>query len=84
MSCCAAGTESAAELEALKSQGPSAEEMWLSSRALGDGMRQVDLIVDSGPCKLEPSTVVDLTGAVPVIVRKGLGRIEGLEIIHGD
>lgn len=50
MSCCAAGTESAAELEALKSEGPSAEEMWLSSRPLGDGLRQVDLIVPGVHC----------------------------------
>jgi hypothetical protein len=50
MSCCAAGTESAAELEALKSDGPSAEEMWLSSRVLGNGMRQVDLIVPGVHC----------------------------------
>ncbi|AKH99938.1 copper/silver-translocating P-type ATPase,heavy metal-translocating P-type ATPase, Cd/Co/Hg/Pb/Zn-transporting [Hoeflea sp. IMCC20628] len=50
MSCCAAGTESAAELEALKSEAPSAEEMWLSSRPLSDGMRQVDLIVPGVHC----------------------------------
>ncbi|WP_339761409.1 cation-translocating P-type ATPase [uncultured Hoeflea sp.] len=50
MSCCAAGTESAAELEALKTEAPSAEEMWLSSRALGEGLRQVDLIVPGVHC----------------------------------
>ena len=50
MSCCAAGTESAAELEALKTEAPSAEEMWLSSRPLGEGLRQVDLIVPGVHC----------------------------------
>ncbi|MGJ8569939.1 MAG: cation-translocating P-type ATPase [Hoeflea sp.] len=50
MSCCAAGTESAAELEALKTEAPSAEEMWLSSRRLGEGLRQVDLIVPGVHC----------------------------------
>src|SRR5690606_32622900 len=50
MSCCAAGTESAAELEALKSEAPSAEEMWLSSRVLGSGLRQVDLVVPGVHC----------------------------------
>lgn len=46
--------------------------------------RHLDLIVDAGPCKLEPSTIVDLTGDVPVVVRKGLGPIDGLEVIDGD
>ena len=50
MSCCAAGTESAAELETLKSEAPSPEEMWLSSRTLGNNMRQVDLIVPGVHC----------------------------------
>jgi tRNA threonylcarbamoyl adenosine modification protein (Sua5/YciO/YrdC/YwlC family) len=35
--------------------------------------KQVDLVVDSGSCGLEPTTVVDLTGEVPVLVRRGRG-----------
>ncbi|PWV95360.1 Cu2+-exporting ATPase [Hoeflea marina] len=50
MSCCAAGTESASELEALKTEGPSADELWLASRPLGNGMRQCDLIVPGVHC----------------------------------
>ncbi|WP_420409990.1 cation-translocating P-type ATPase [Hoeflea sp.] len=50
MSCCAAGTESAADLDRLESEGPSAEEMWVSSRPLGNGLRQVDLIVPGVHC----------------------------------
>ena len=50
MSCCAAGTESAAELETLKSEAPSPEETLLSSRTLGNNMRQVDLIVPGVHC----------------------------------
>lgn len=34
---------------------------------------QVDAVIDSGPCGVEPTTVVDLTGEVPVIVRAGRG-----------
>ncbi len=33
----------------------------------------VDLIIDSGSCGLEPSTVVDLTGDCPVVLRRGKG-----------
>lgn len=35
--------------------------------------RQVDLIIDAGPCGLVPTTVVDLTGEQPVLIRQGRG-----------
>jgi len=35
--------------------------------------KQVDLIVDGGACSFEPTTVVDLTGAEPELVRNGRG-----------
>jgi tRNA threonylcarbamoyl adenosine modification protein (Sua5/YciO/YrdC/YwlC family) len=34
---------------------------------------QVDLIIDAGNCGHEPTTVVDLTGSYPVILRRGKG-----------
>jgi tRNA threonylcarbamoyl adenosine modification protein (Sua5/YciO/YrdC/YwlC family) len=34
---------------------------------------RIDLLIDSGNCGVEPSTVVDLTGDVPVVVRRGKG-----------
>ncbi|MFK5915768.1 MAG: L-threonylcarbamoyladenylate synthase [Woeseiaceae bacterium] len=34
---------------------------------------QVDLVIDGGYCGLEPTTVVDMTGDVPVIARRGEG-----------
>jgi tRNA threonylcarbamoyl adenosine modification protein (Sua5/YciO/YrdC/YwlC family) len=34
---------------------------------------QVDLIIDGGSCGQEPTTVVDLTGTVPVLIRIGKG-----------
>jgi tRNA threonylcarbamoyl adenosine modification protein (Sua5/YciO/YrdC/YwlC family) len=37
--------------------------------------RQVDLVIDAGSCGTEPSTVIDLTGAAPVVVRKGKGSL---------
>ncbi len=34
----------------------------------------VDLLIDGGGCGLEPTTVVDLSGPVPVVLRQGKGR----------
>lgn len=34
----------------------------------------VDLLVDGGGCGLEPTTVVDLSGPAPVVLRQGKGR----------
>lgn len=34
----------------------------------------VDVIIDGGTCGLEPTTVVDLTGDVPQVIRSGLGE----------
>ena len=34
---------------------------------------QVDLIIDGGNCGYEPTTVVDLTGDYPLIIREGKG-----------
>ena len=36
---------------------------------------QVDLILGGGSCGIEPTTVVDLTGAAPVVTRKGKGDL---------
>ena len=34
----------------------------------------IDLIIDGGACSFEPTTVVDLTGAEPELVRQGRGN----------
>jgi len=39
---------------------------------------QVDMVVDGGLLSAEPSTVIDLSGAEPVIVREGKGDVEAL------
>lgn len=37
---------------------------------------EVDMVVDGGSCGLEMTTVVDLTGEVPVVVRTGKGSVK--------
>jgi len=37
---------------------------------------QVDLVIDGGPVGLEPTTVIDLTGAVPQLIRRGKGDVK--------
>ena len=41
----------------------------------------IDLVLDGGACGIEPSTVIDLTGATPHLVRAGIGDLApfGLE-----
>jgi len=39
----------------------------------------VDLVVDAGSCGIEPTTVVDLTGNYPVVLRKGKGDADNFE-----
>ena len=36
---------------------------------------QVDIVLDGGNCGLEPTTVVDLAGPAPVVIRTGKGDI---------
>jgi tRNA threonylcarbamoyl adenosine modification protein (Sua5/YciO/YrdC/YwlC family) len=38
--------------------------------------KSVDLVIDSGACPAEPSTVIDLSGDEPVLVRAGRGSLE--------
>ena len=40
---------------------------------------EVDLIVDGGSCGIEPTTVIDLTGSFPVILREGKGSTEDFQ-----
>jgi tRNA threonylcarbamoyl adenosine modification protein (Sua5/YciO/YrdC/YwlC family) len=37
------------------------------------------LVLDAGPSGLEPTSVIDLTGPVPQIVRRGLGDVSAFE-----
>lgn len=40
--------------------------------------KQVDLVIDGGACSLEPTTVVDLTGPEPELIRQGCGDCAAL------
>ena len=35
--------------------------------------RQVELVIDGGACSLQPTTVIDLTGDEPLLLRQGRG-----------
>lgn len=35
----------------------------------------LDLVIDAGSCGAEPSTVIDLSGAAPVVLRRGKGPL---------
>jgi tRNA threonylcarbamoyl adenosine modification protein (Sua5/YciO/YrdC/YwlC family) len=37
--------------------------------------RSVELVIDAGSCGVEPSTVIDLTGDAPLVVRAGKGSL---------
>ena len=38
--------------------------------------KQVDLIIDSGTCGLEPTTMIDLVEGIPEVIREGKGDAE--------
>jgi tRNA threonylcarbamoyl adenosine modification protein (Sua5/YciO/YrdC/YwlC family) len=35
--------------------------------------RQIELVIDGGACSLQPTTVIDLTGDEPLLIRQGRG-----------
>lgn len=44
--------------------------------------KQVALIMDAGPCGIDPTTVIDLTGDVPSVRRKGRGSLAPFGLEH--
>jgi len=40
---------------------------------------QLDLIIDAGHCGIDPTTVVDMTGEIPVVLRAGRGDTRPFE-----
>ncbi|MDQ0453859.1 cation-translocating P-type ATPase [Rhizobium paknamense] len=67
MSCCAPGTESA--LEMARSSLPSVEEIRLSSRALGNGLSQIDFSVPGVYCGTCITSLEAALKAVPAVER---------------
>ncbi|WP_347554031.1 L-threonylcarbamoyladenylate synthase [Robbsia sp. KACC 23696] len=37
--------------------------------------KQIDVVIDGGACAAQPSTVIDLTGPTPILVRAGRGDL---------
>ena len=55
---------------------PGTETALLEPEAIREVLgEQVDIILAGGHCGLEPTTVVDLTGSNPVILRQGKGNV---------
>jgi len=53
---------------------PGAEQPLSDADEIRDGLaKQIDLVIDGGACRLEPTTVIDLTGPEPELIRQGLG-----------
>jgi tRNA threonylcarbamoyl adenosine modification protein (Sua5/YciO/YrdC/YwlC family) len=53
---------------------PGDEEMLNDAEQIRDRLeKSIDLIIDGGACSMEPTTVVDLTGDEPVLMRQGRG-----------
>ncbi len=69
MSCCAAGTEGALDIERAGGSLPSAEELKLSSREVGPGLWQVDMSVPAVHCGTCISTVEGVLRALPEVER---------------
>ena len=38
--------------------------------------KELELVIDAGSCGTQPSTVIDLTGETPLVLRKGKGSLE--------
>lgn len=60
------------DTDALKEHNPDAERI---DEQIG---YKISMVVDGGPCGFEGSTVIDLSGDEPVVLREGKGTLEGL------
>ncbi|MBL0373220.1 cadmium-translocating P-type ATPase [Rhizobium sp. KVB221] len=68
MSCCAPGTEGALQRDG-SANLPSGEELWLSSRDLGNGLRQLDLGVPEVHCGTCITTIESALRKLPEVDR---------------
>ena len=42
---------------------------------------EIDVVIDSGACGIEPTTIIDLTGREAVLVRRGRGAVATLGLV---
>ncbi len=55
---------------------PGSDEALHDPAEIRDALqKQVALVIDGGACSLQPTTVVDLTGESPVVLREGRGDV---------
>ena len=54
------------------------EDPFLDPRDIDDAFPGLGLVLDAGGSGLVPTTVVDLTGGTPVVVREGAGPVDAL------
>lgn len=57
-------------------ESPATDGLELRERVQHD----LDLVLDCGPCGQLPTTVIDLTGAQPVVLRRGKGEVAENEL----
>jgi tRNA threonylcarbamoyl adenosine modification protein (Sua5/YciO/YrdC/YwlC family) len=58
------------------SQEPYFSDPLLIDKEFGD---KVDLVIDAGILENDPSSVIDLSGDAPVIIRRGKGEVSMFE-----
>lgn len=55
---------------------PDEEEPLNDAEAIRERLeKQVDLVIDGGPCGIEPTSVLDLTDSTPTVIRVGRGDV---------
>ena len=53
---------------------PGEDEILNDAERIRDRLEKlIDLVIDGGACAMEPTTVIDLTGAEPALMRQGRG-----------
>jgi tRNA A37 threonylcarbamoyladenosine synthetase subunit TsaC/SUA5/YrdC len=55
---------------------PGADAPIVEPQAVRDLLgKRIDLVIDGGPCGVEPTTIIDLVDGAPRIIRAGKGDV---------
>lgn len=54
------------------------EELLADPAEIAQRFKAIEIVLDAGFCGITPSTVVDLTGSEPVVVRVGAGSVDAI------